>query len=226
MASLKDRLRGASLWAASRDRFRGSTVWAIQHRARARFEIRDWERRGRPIPPPNALKQEVAGEYARRYGLRTFIETGTNLGEMDFVLKNRFARIVTVELSPDYHARAVRRLGRFGHIECLCGDSGVVLPSVLARMTEPCLFWLDAHYSAGKTAKGEVETPISAELDVALRHPVRGHVVLIDDARLFDGTHDYPVLSALQQRVKELRPDLWFAVRDDIIRIEPTASSD
>jgi hypothetical protein len=203
------------------DRLRGSALWAMQHRLRAPYRIREWERKGRPVPPPNVLKQQVLREYARRYGVRVFIETGTLLGEMDFVLKDQFARMVTIELSPEFHARAVRRLGRFRHIECLRGDSGALLPSVLAGITEPCLLWLDAHYSAGKTAKGDLETPISVELDAVLRHPVRGHVVLIDDARLFDGTHDYPPLNNLEHRVREVRPDLKFEVLDDSIRITP-----
>jgi hypothetical protein len=204
-----------------RDQIKASAFWAIAERVRAPFRISKWEREGRAVPPPGVLKQRVVREYARRYGVRVLIETGTHDGEMDFNLKNQFTRIVTIELSPEYHARAVRRFARFPHIECLRGDSGTLLPSVLAQITEPCLFWLDAHYSAGRTAKGDVETPISTEVDAVLSHSVRNHVLLIDDARLFDGTHDYPMVASLQEKVFEVRPDMSFSVEDDIIRITP-----
>ena len=89
-------------------------------------------------------------------------------------------------------------------------------------MHEPCLFWLDAHYSAGPTAKGEIETPISVELDAALKHSVKEHVVLIDDARCFDGSHDYPAMFEIESAIFKFRPDLQFECRDDIIRITLT----
>jgi hypothetical protein len=81
----------------------------------------------------------------------------------------------------------------------------------------PCLFWLDGHFSAGVTARGDVDTPIVAELDSVLGRSGWNDVVLIDDARLF-GQGDYPSLSWIQQRVADARPGWRFQVRDDIIR--------
>ena len=101
----------------------------------------------------------------------------------------------------------------------LQGDSAIVLPTLLESLHVPTLFWLDGHYSAGNTALGSMETPISAEIDAILIHPVRGHVILIDDARNFDGSHDYPSLVALKQSVMERSPKASFSVRDDVIRI-------
>lgn len=173
------------------------------------------------MPPPNGYKRQVIREYARRYSLNTMIETGTLTGEMGFAMKGLFARFVTIELSPELHAAAARRLAPFKNVQCLRGDSSVVLPSLLKQIQEPCLFWLDAHYSGSVTAKGDIETPVSVELEAALNHPTHGHVVLIDDARCFDGTHDYPRIADLQESVLALRPDLEFTVENDIIRITP-----
>jgi hypothetical protein len=78
---------------------------------------------------------------------------------------------------------------------------------------------LDGHYSAGNTALGDRETPVSAEVAAILNHPVKGHVVLIDDARNFDGTHDYPTLTALRDYVHRVLPNADFSVENDIIRI-------
>ena len=84
---------------------------------------------------------------------------------------------------------------------------------------EPCLFWLDGHYSAGITAKGEKETPIWEELEHICDHPIKNHVILIDDASLFVGKNDYPNLDSLQKFVESRFPDNIFEVRDDMIRI-------
>jgi hypothetical protein len=78
---------------------------------------------------------------------------------------------------------------------------------------------LDGHYSAGNTARGALETPVSSEIDAILKHTVRHHVILIDDARNFDGTHDYPLLDQFRRSILAARPTAKFAVADDIIRI-------
>jgi hypothetical protein len=103
------------------------------------------------------------------------------------------------------------------------GDSERRLPEVLAALDEPALFWLDAHYSADDTARGSTDTPIEAELQAVLRHPVRGHVILVDDVRSF-GRGDYPSIEAVQRLVGQLRPDLAVEVADDILRIVPAAA--
>ena len=92
------------------------------------------------------------------------------------------------------HANAAYRARHEHNVQLLVGDSASVLPGILATLHEPALFWLDAHYSGTGTTLGDRVTPISAELNAVLGHPVRGHVVLIDDAREFhDSTRSgYP----------------------------------
>jgi hypothetical protein len=100
------------------------------------------------------------------------------------------------------------------------GDSGEVLGDLLAGITRPCLFWLDGHYTRGEFAiRGDRETPIEKELGHIARHALkREHVVLIDDARDYTGSGDYPRLEALREwAVREGLDD--FAVENDIIRI-------
>jgi hypothetical protein len=52
------------------------------------------------------------------------------------------------------------------------------------------LFWLDGHFCGGVSAHGDKGTPILEELNLILSHRVKEHVILIDDARLFNGTFD------------------------------------
>ena len=132
-----------------------------------------------------------------------------------------FRHVYSIELDEDLHRRAAQRFAACKDVAILQGDSGQVLPQLLANIAEPALFWLDGHYSADITAKGEKETPIMKELGNISRHPVKQHVILIDDARCFDGTHDYPTLKELEGIARQYWPDSTFEVRDDIVRIAP-----
>ena len=120
----------------------------------------DWEVNGRPLPPPHLWKVEMLRTYARRFAIQRLVETGTYRGDTTFALRAEFKRITTIELSDPLFRDACRRFAPYPHIEVLHGDSARVLAESLARTSEPCLFWLDAHYSAGITARGDFETPI------------------------------------------------------------------
>ena len=173
---------------------------------------------GRPAPPPPLVKQRIVADHARRFGTALLVETGTYRGDMVAAQRRQFRRIWSIELQEQLAERARARFARDPHITILSGDSAVLLPGILASIREPCLFWLDAHYSAGITARGDIDTPIAAELDFVLRHPVAGHVVLIDDARDFTGVNGYPTLADLTAAIRGQRPDWSVEVVDDVIR--------
>jgi len=184
-------------------------------------DVEEWEKKGRPVPPPHLVKQKTVKEYAAKFSTGVFVETGTYLGDMVSAMKDSFHRIVSIELDVNLYRRAKRRFEGSDNILILQGDSSEELPRLLANIGEPCLFWLDGHYChypGGKTAKGALETPIMEELKCILGHSVAGHIILIDDARLFLGDNDYPTLEEVQCLVQERRPDWVFEVQDDIIR--------
>jgi len=204
--------------------FRDTLLHDLVRRIKLERQYRDWDRAGRPGRPaktPYLVKLSAIRHYARRHGTRVLVETGTFRGNMIVAQRNHFERIYSIELDPRRHADAVRRLRRFAHVTLLQGDSGVELAKVLKELDRPALFWLDAHWSGGITARGETDTPISRELGMVLAHPVRGHVVLIDDAHEFVGENGYPTYDALAREVRALRPDLAVELRDNIIRITP-----
>ncbi len=177
-----------------------------------------WERDGKPLPPPERIKQDNVKDYAKCFSLRTFIETGTYHGHMVRAVKRCFERIWSIELDRNLFEEARHRFRRNHHISIVQGDSGEVLPEILAAVDTPSLFWLDSHYSGGETAKGTQVTPIRIELRHIFSHPIAGHVILIDDAHCFDGTSDYPSLGDLKNIILTARPSWVFEVRDDIIR--------
>ena len=192
----------------------------IRGAVREEMEIESWKRMGKPVPPPHIVKQRTLKEYARRFSIRTFIETGTYYGDMVDACKGSFCRMFSVELDKDLCGRAKARFSGFDHISIVHGDSAQVLGQILATVEEPCLFWLDAHYSAGNTARGDLNTPVKHELEHIFGSScAERHVILIDDARCFTGQDDYPTVEELRDFVLGTHPTWVFKVENDIIRI-------
>jgi hypothetical protein len=186
-------------------------------------DYRKWLEAGKPIPVPDAVKQLTVRAYATRYGIRAFVETGT-YGDMILATKDIFGKVYSIELSTELYEEARKKFSRYKHISILQGDSAKVLRQVLNEIDEPCLFWFDAHYSEGDTARGEKETPILEEMRWVFDHPIEDHIILIDDARLFTGRNDYPTLEELRNLVLDRYRHYIFEVEDDIIRTHKNSS--
>lgn len=182
-------------------------------------KYRKWALSGKLIPPPHIVKQITVKTYASQFGIDIFVETGTYLGEMIDAVKYNFKRIFSLELSQELYENAREKFSKHKHISIINGDSAQILPEILNHVREPCLFWLDGHYSGGNTAKGEKETPIMEELKQICAHPDQNHLILIDDAREFTGQNDYPTLDSLRTFIGTKLPNFEFDVEDDIIRI-------
>lgn len=187
------------------------------HTAEVR-KYRRWLAAGRVGPPPPLYKQEVVRGTGHHFGVTTLVETGTFEGRMVEAVARDFSRIFTIELDPRLSAAAAERFRDRPHITVLEGDSGQLLPLVLTRLEEPAVFWLDAHYSGGQTARGDSDTPIMHELAAIAGHRLyREHILLLDDAREFSGGH-YPTLESLRDWALSHGYGTLI-VEDDIIRI-------
>jgi hypothetical protein len=182
--------------------------------------IARWQKLGCPIPAPDYVKQAIISQYQQKSGYLTFIETGTYQGDMIEAQRTHFLQIHSVELSPKLYQRAVKRFRRFSHIKIWEGDSGIILPKILQNCQEPAIFWLDAHYSGGITARGNQDCPIYEELRAIFDNYPLPHILLIDDARDFGSDPAYPSLAELGDFLHQHQPDYTIVVKDDIIRVE------
>ncbi len=187
-------------------------VWNINN-------LRKWAKNGMKGPTPPYLKQKIVKEYAKIFSIDVLIETGTFGGNMVNATKRVFNRIYSIELDKTLYQKAKMRFSRYNHITLFQGDSSKILPKILPDIISPCVFWLDAHFSGGITAKGELETPIKKELEHILNISNLNHVILIDDANLFIGKNDYPTINELKTMVFSKRPDFTIIVKKNIIRI-------
>jgi molybdopterin converting factor small subunit len=147
-----------------------------------------------------------------------YIETGTYLGDTVEALKTKFKKVISIELGMDLYINAKERFLNDKNIEIFQGDSGKVLPQIVLGLKDPAIFWLDGHYSAGITAKGDKICPILEELDAIFDNSKLNHILLIDDARDFVGEGDYPTIERLTDYIKSKNERYKVQVKHDIIR--------
>jgi hypothetical protein len=165
-------------------------------------------------------KRDYLAYWQKTTGYRIFVETGTCEGRTTRQMAQLFAHCFTVELDPTLQARALDNFAGLQNITAILGDSAAVLPTFLAQVKEPAVFWLDAHDSGGVTARGTEDTPIARELALVFAHPVQNHLILIDDARTFCGVFGYPSIRKLERFVREKSP-YYLHINNDIIVIYP-----
>ena len=165
------------------------------------------------------IKIPLLKSLAREHGIRTFIETGTYLGATTEALAGSFDTVYSIELDQQLFEQARKKFAAQPHIRIIQGDSGRVLGELLPTISEPCLFFLDGHYSGSATALGDDTTPIFRELECIFQNSDSKHVIVIDDARLFIGQDGYPTLKKLRAFVAKKNPALALESKDDLIRI-------
>jgi hypothetical protein len=177
-----------------------------------------------PAPANVAEKQSMIMRKARDRGLKVFVETGTFRGDMIAAQRENFDQLISIELSDKLFADAQARFAGDKRVQLLHGDSGTLLRTAVAKLEQPALFWLDAHYSRGETAGGNQDAPIIRELSCLVGRNQPRETILIDDARLFGLKSGYPKLKVIREFAAQHWPQHSFAVESDIICIQPPVS--
>jgi hypothetical protein len=184
-----------------------------------------WRRSDRLGPLPSRAKRRLLRQYAREFGLHILVETGSFFGDTVAALRREFDHIYSIELSPQLASRARQRFRTLPNVTIIQGDSGSVLADVIRDMHRPVLFWLDGHFSGGTTARGPLDTPVIAELEVVLSQPALGHVVLIDDAAWLDAELGGNGLEQIRVRILAAYPHWTVERRNDIVRAHAPAAT-
>jgi hypothetical protein len=168
---------------------------------------------------PQPIKRIIIKSYLKKYSIKNFIETGTHVGDtLAYIADEKNIACTSIELSDYFFQLNKKRFLSYKNVNLIKGDSGVIINELIPTINNPTLFWLDGHYSGGITGKGALETPISLELESILNSDVEGHIILIDDARCFTGTDDYPYLELLLNQVRKTEK-YDIEISADIIRL-------
>jgi len=121
-----------------------------------------------------------------KFNHNIFVETGTHHGAaIVAALELGFKKILSVEIEEELYDSNVAQFQTEIHngiVHLFHGDSKDRLPSMLELVTEPALFWLDAHYGSG--------LPMWNELNIIKNHPINTHTIMIDDIPIYFGAGD------------------------------------
>lgn len=173
--------------------------------------------RGEYPLPPQSVKLAVIRNNIPTPQPRVFVETGTYYGDSVAAVKDMYTNVISIEVDETLYKKACARFANDKNVFITYGDCVRKMPEILATLQEPAVFWLDGHYSGGETGKGEIEDPILISLNQIATHPVRGHVIFIDDARTFDGREGRPDISDIFNCIKKVDSRYIIRVQSDII---------
>jgi hypothetical protein len=161
---------------------------------------------------------------------KVFVETGTNLAETAVWASANFEHVFTIEADDHLHQKAVESFGSCKNIRFLRGDSRAHIESLTNSLTEPAIFWLDAHWCGENTFGKSDECPVIGELELLNASKVP-HIVLIDDARFFlappPAPHEatyWPDINAICRLMAAHDSQRYVAVHDDVIIGVPGAA--
>ena len=110
------------------------------------------------------------------------------MGETTHFLARSASHVYSVEPEPSLFEQARRRFSGRSNVSILFGTSEITFPALLPTLGGAVNFWLDGHFSAGVTFRGEADTPVMEELRQIESNLARfTHLsVLVDDVRCFD----------------------------------------
>tara|TARA_R110002020_G_scaffold67820_11_gene177974 strand:- start:3741 stop:4367 length:627 start_codon:yes stop_codon:yes gene_type:complete len=171
-----------------------------------------------------------------RYDIKTFIETGTHIGETILAMSQCevFDQIHTIEISPDAVEFLKTRFVKFADSQNISldnvviyhGDSTAILPEILTKDIGRSFFWLDAHYSGEGSGKKENENcTILKELESLKTSPIKDHVIGIDDIdQCVEKASDYPSLEEIEKAIYSINKDYSISIKYNVLWAEVPSS--
>lgn len=128
-------------------------------------------------------------------GIHWAIETGTWTGRTAALLASKFQTVWSIESDKCAYDR-LPCSHSLPYTYFLHGDSGLLLPKILEGRTDPCFFWLDAHWFPRLAERGvpvPKTTPLLEELAALNQWPPIGEsFIAIDDVHLFRDGNNKP----------------------------------
>jgi hypothetical protein len=169
---------------------------------------------------PHSYTKFLAIKSAKKHAdAKNLIETGTYLGVTTKRCSPYFDNVWTIELDKDLAHQASEFLANNKNVHVLQGDVLKILGSVLSKDFRDVLIFLDAHFSGGATALGDLPEPAIEEIKIISQFRDKIAGVIIDDFRLFGTEPGFPSKSSVFQAIEELLPEFQVTVALDQIII-------
>lgn len=150
------------------------------------------------------LKKEVIAKYVSP----VFFETGSFLGDgIQKALNVGFSKIISIEIATDKYEHCLKRFKKNHNVNLYLGDVELMLWDLIKDIDKQMTFWLDAHFSGRGTGKGLRNDPIIQELEIIKEHPIKDHIIMVDDLRNLN-------VNKVKEKLLEINPEYEFVLED------------
>lgn len=170
-----------------------SAIYSLKMTRRSYWYFRDkkklaaWENAGQRSPLPLEVKQRIILNLQEKHGLKTFVESGTSVGEMVEAVRWDFQEVYSLENDTDSYISKIRRFVGARNVFFLHGNNVALMRNLLPKLPPPCFFWLNAHFETREVDIEDVVTTLADELHAISQHEFKSQdVILIDGADGFD----------------------------------------
>jgi hypothetical protein len=144
-----------------------------------------------------------------KHDCKIFFETGTCHGDSVVgAFELGFEKIISVELEKEMYDYTLERIAShpnsaeaFKRMHLFLGNSKDKMPEMLSLVDNKALFWIDAHYNNG--------APAFDELEHIKNHPIKNHIIMIDDIPLY-----FTPTDRLLNAIKAINPAYQFKFED------------
>lgn len=115
-----------------------------------------------------------------------FLETGYYMGSgVHRAIQAGFKKIFSIEISSIYVANGKKHYENNNKVKIIHDDSKNLYETIKDFPNKRFLFFLDAHADQTSEHEQSINCPILHELEAIRKHPIKNHVILVDDMRLF-----------------------------------------
>ncbi len=144
-----------------------------------------------------------------------FVETGSYLGEgIQLALTAGFKKIHSIEIVKAKYDICKDLFKGEKKVKLYLGDSVDLLEEIISKIKEPITFWLDGHFSEGDRKHGtpmKTLCPLMDELEIIKKHPIKNHVIMIDDMNCWKGMsniyHEGFDTETIKRKLLEINPE-------------------
>lgn len=137
-----------------------------------------------------SLKKEYILKY-KTVDHICFIESGTYVGDaVSLSLECGFEKVISVEISYRNYKQAFDKFVINSNVELIHGDSYYEFPKICNVLNTPSFFWLDGHSDKFCDTIGVTKSPLIQEIRSIGLSPVKNHIIVVDDLRLFGNDHE------------------------------------
>lgn len=148
----------------------------------------------------------------KNYPNPVLVETGTYFGDgVEAAKRAGFGKIISIEVSKIICEEVQKRFAKDNNITILCGDSSLILWSVIKDIKERITFILDAHdlgfgEDTRENRNGLECWPLVKELNIIACHPRKDHIIIIDDVSYFE--HNFGTsIEEIKLLLHKINPD-------------------